>query len=190
MISNEHDATREQFEALIRAHYAGLCSFVARMTRSRAAAEDIVQTLFGNLWEQRAVFKYDRPEAYLYRAARNRAINYLRRERVRSAWEAQAKAMTPDAIEHTATSSDTAELQAAIDSAVAALPERCRLIFTMNREQGLRYAEIAKVLGISVKTVETQMGRALKALRIRLADFLSIPAILLAASELRSRLLG
>jgi RNA polymerase sigma-70 factor (ECF subfamily) len=190
MLSDEHDAIRAQFEALMRAHYSGLCSFVAHMTRSRAAAEDIVQNLFGNLWEQRATFAYAHPEAYLYRAARNRAINYLRRERVRTAWEARAKLTAATAVEEPLASSDAAELQAAIDSAIAALPDRCRLIFTMSREQGLRYHEIAQVLGISVKTVETQMGRALKSLRFRLADFLSNTTILWVASELRARLFG
>jgi RNA polymerase sigma-70 factor (ECF subfamily) len=190
MPADEPDAIRAQFEALMRAHYAGLCSFVARMTRSRAAAEDIVQTLFTNLWERRAAFTYDRPEAYLYRAARNRAINHLRRERVRAAWEARVKLTAITAVEELPESSDVAELQAAIDGAIAALPARCRLIFTMNREQGLRYHEIAQVLGISIKTVETQMGRALKSLRFRLADFLSGGTLVLAATELRARLFG
>ena len=64
------------------------------------------------------------------------------------------------------------ELAGAIDASLARLPERCRLIFAMSRQQGLSYLEIASVLGLSVKTVETQMGRALKALRSQLAPFL------------------
>ncbi len=173
-----------RFEALVRTHYAGLCSFVARIVRSRVEAEDIVQTMFANLWAQRDTFHYERPEAYLYRAARNRAINVLRRQRVRLTWEEQAKARPPEPTEPTVTS-DAAELRAAIDRAVAELPERCRLIFTMNREQGLRYAEVAQILGISVKTVETQMGRALKVLRLRLAHFLAGAAVLLCHPHLR-----
>ena len=61
----------------------------------------------------------------------------------------------------------------AVRAAIAKLPERCRLVYTLHREQGLSYAEVAAVMGISVKTVDAQMGRALKSLRKLLGGFAS-----------------
>ena len=83
---------------------------------------------------------------------------------------------------------ELADLRRAVARAIDALPERCRLIFTMSREQDLSYAEIARILDISVKTVETQMGRALKALRARLVGYLPIALALASASQLSERL--
>lgn len=80
------------------------------------------------------------------------------------------------------------ELADAIAHAVDSLPERARQIFTMHREQGLSYAEIARALGPSVKTVENQMDRALKLLRARLAPFLSIGFVALGTSRIAERL--
>jgi RNA polymerase sigma-70 factor (ECF subfamily) len=65
------------------------------------------------------------------------------------------------------------EIQRALREAVAALPERCREVFELSRVQGLRYSEIAEAMDISVKTVETQMGKALKLLREKMSSWLT-----------------
>ena len=103
---------------------------------------------------------------YLFRAARNRAFNHLRRNKLERLWRLR-QPPTPDA-EGVEDEHSTDELAAAIRAAIASLPDRCREIFLLSRDQNMTYAEIAKVLGISIKTVETQMGRALKALRTRI----------------------
>jgi RNA polymerase sigma-70 factor (ECF subfamily) len=94
---------------------------------------------------------------------------------VRESWSAHPPAVWErrpgdDGLSHV----EAADLATALARGIDQLPERCRLIFTMSREQDLSYAEIARILGISVKTVETQMGRALKALRSRLAGYLAL----------------
>ena len=171
----------------MRAHYGRLCNFAYRFTGSRDAAEDVVQELFTRLWQQREQFDVRDPLPYLYQAVRNRLVTSRRHELVRERWQAGAEHISRDA-DDAASEVELADLRRAVARAIETLPERCRLIFTMSREQDLSYAEIARALDISVKTVETQMGRALKALRSRLASYLSVALVLTSASQLSERL--
>ena len=159
------------FDALVRAHYARLCTFAYRMVRSPAAAEDIVQDVFARIWERDLRLDYSDPLPYLYRAARNGALMYLRHERVTQRWQQTARAEAHRDVGGADERAHADELTRAIRTSIETLPERCELIFRMHREQDLSYAEIARVLGLSIKTVETQMGRALKSLRKSLAVF-------------------
>lgn len=162
-----------QFDALFLAHHARLCQLAYRMIGSRAVAEDIVQELFLAIWSRRAGADLDDPVPYLYTAVRNRAISHLRRERWRMTTLAtRALELWRDRPDEDR--GDAGDLAAAVDRAIQELPPRRRQIFTLHREQHLSYAEIARTLEISIKTVETQMGRALKALRARLAPYLGI----------------
>jgi len=171
--------TSTSFDGLVRTHYGRLCNFAMRLVRSRETAEDIVQDVFDRVWQRRDQFDIHDPLPYLYQAVRNRAIMHARRRQVfEHWWEGAARdveARGPDA----AAQVERADLAQAVRTAVGALPDRCRLIFTMSREQDLSYAEIARLLGISVKTVETQMGRALKSLRTRLAGYLAMAVAIL-----------
>jgi RNA polymerase sigma-70 factor, ECF subfamily len=156
------------FETLFRALAPGLVVLSARYVGSRQVAEELVQELFLDLWTQRAELRVEQAlTAYLYAATRNRAINYAKRERRMVRWDA-ASDERPDRPDPAAPNEsellDALELQHAVET----LPARCRLIFTLNRQQDMTYGEIATSLGLSIKTVETQMGRALKALRDRL----------------------
>jgi len=151
------------FESLFRAFAPGLCAFVARYVDSRAVAEEIVQDLFLTIWRRRADLVVEQSVAtYLFTAARNRAVNHLRRERVARRWEGSIVGR----IESPGRSGE-AELLEMLDlqDGIDRLPARCRLIFTLSRQQGMTYAQIAESLDLSVKTVEVQMGRALRALR-------------------------
>lgn len=156
------------FEMLFRAFAPGLCAFVHGYVASRAVAEEVVQDLFLALWQHREGFAvHERVSAYLYTAARNRALNHLRRERLADRWHADASGNAPAADPGAPGEGELLgllELQDAIEH----LPARCRLIFVLNRQHEMTYGEIASSLGLSVKTVETQMGRALKSLRARL----------------------
>jgi len=162
-------------EAAFRTHYTRLRDYVAGYVRSDEVASDIVQDLFVNLWE-----RYDAGDlplltpAYLYTAARNRAIKYIRHRQVVARWEEHARHEPAPTSPRADDDLRTNELAAAIRSAIDQLPDRCREIFLMSREQELSYAAIAETLGISVKTVEVQMWRALKSLRNSLAPYLGI----------------
>jgi len=163
------------FEELFRAYKNDLGAFVASYVRSREGAEEVIQELFLHLWQQRHVWDVAVPlNIYLFRAARNRAISWLRHERVESAFRERVARAGADAFApRQPPSSDEAarvrELEDAIDQVVSTLPERCGEVFRLNRYHHLSYAEVAEVMAISVKTVEGQMGRALATLRVRLA---------------------
>jgi RNA polymerase sigma-70 factor (ECF subfamily) len=163
-----------EFDELFLAHYARLCQFAYRITRSRAAAEDIVQDLFLALWSRQGALDLADPLPYLYASVRNRAITHGRRERWRFLTLTSRAADLVSERSPAAEESDLGELTVALERAVQALPGRRRLIFTLHREQHLTYAEIAATLEISIKTVETQMGRALKSLRQWLAPYVAL----------------
>ena len=151
------------FERLFRAWYARLADHAHRMLHDRDRAEDAVQEVFVALWRGRARLPAaDALAGYLHRAVRNRALNQLR--------HTLGHQIDPDGSIETAVAPasdrvEQQELAGAIARAVGALPPRTREIFLLSREQGLTYAAIATTLDISVKTVETLMGRALRALR-------------------------
>lgn len=162
----------QAFDALFRQHYASLVGFTESLLRTRAAAEDIVQDVMLEVWRRRETLEIDLTwRSYLFRAARNRALNEIRHARVQQRAEPlvrgaeSVEAPTPQELE-------AAELDAAFRRALAALPEPVREVFELSRRDGLRYSEIAATLDISVKTVEARMGRALRELRERLKEWM------------------
>ncbi len=160
-------------EEVFRRYYAGMCFFVRRFVHAPDVAEELVQDVFFKLWSKReSLNDIDALKTYLYRAARNTALNHLRRRKLEQNWEEkEAQRGEPQSTGGTddATSSD--EVRRAVVMAIERLPARCREIFLLSRDGGLTYGEIASTLGISIKTVETQMGRALKSLRLSLAKY-------------------
>lgn len=161
------------YETLFRAVAPGLSAFLSRYIGSVAGADDLIQDLFLAVWTRRATLEVRGSlRTYLFIAARNRALNYLKHERVEDRFRA-ALLERSDALDASAPSESefltALELQRAID----ALPPRCRLIFTLSRQDDLSYGQIAARLGISVKTVEVQMGRALKRLRTHRRELLA-----------------
>ena len=162
----------EAFEALFRTCCEDLCDFFLRQVYSPEVAEDLVHDVFCDLWDRRRHWDpHGSVKDYLYRAAYNKSINWLKHRRVTRRWADQAKHQESPPQEGPEDVRHRQELAWAMEQAVEALPNRRRLIYRMARHQGMSYAEIAAALGISAKTVENQMGRALKLLRERLADF-------------------
>lgn len=163
---------RAAFDAVFRAHYASLVGMAAGMLRERAVAEEVVQDVMLELWRRREALSIeDSLRAYLFRATRNRALNHVRHGRVERRGEPHAagdRVTAPAAY----ASLVEEEIDVALRRAVSELPARCREVFELSRVHGLRYAEIAETLGISVKTVEAQMGKALRTLREQLAPWL------------------
>ncbi len=164
------------WESLFDAYYVELCEYVLRFVGSADAAEDLVQDLFLHLWDGRGPRDADRlTRPYLFVAARNRALKYLRHRRVAAAWvDRVAREETPTAD----TPEDLyvrGELDDAVQRAIAELPGRCREIFLLRRRDQLGYQEIATRLGVSLGTVKSQMWRATVRLKERLAPHLAPP---------------
>ena len=160
------------FDAIFREWYPSLVRSAESVVRSRAVAEEVVQDVMLELWRRReSLAKDSSPQAYLFQSTRNRALNHVRHERVEQKSE-------PELIRQTEMSASAPsqlveeEIGVALRAAVSELPDRCREVFELSRTHGLKYAEIATTLGISVKTVEAQMGKALRTLRVKLAPWL------------------
>jgi RNA polymerase sigma-70 factor (ECF subfamily) len=177
-VARIRESDHAAFEALVRWYSDRLCAFIYRSTRDVEATKELVQDLFLWIWRHRHEWDVRGGlTTYLYRSARNRAISYLRHHDLEQRWRAEA--MLVDAGDASRISpNDGAEqvgaddLAAAIDRAVSSLPDRCQQVFTLNRQHRLSYREIAETLGISVKTVEVHMGRALAAMRRHLTDWI------------------
>jgi len=162
----------DAFDAIFREHYARLVGLAESMLRDRAAAEEIAQDVMLELWKRRDSLRLEATlRAYLLRATRNRSLNRVRHQRIVQ----RAEPFAADEIAPVAPADREtvqSEIDAALRDAVDGLPPRCREVFELSRVQGLSYAEIAHAMEISVKTVEAQMGKALRTLRERLAPWL------------------
>lgn len=164
---------RAAFEQLFRAYYGRLADYVVRLVESPDAAEDVVQGMFIALWTRReSLPDVDALPAYLHRAVRNRALNHLRDQR-RSVGSSSTTEDEPGIEPSVETELHVADLDTALQRALASLAPRTREVFLLSRQHELTYQQIASTLGISVKTVETLMGRALRALRSALQDTLT-----------------
>ena len=160
------------FDAIFRANYPLLVRVAESMLRERATAEEIAQDVMLELWRRRdGLDVTESVRGYLLQATRNRALNHLRHRAIERRSEPQLIEGAPKS-RPTDAGARESEIEFALQSAIAELPDRCRQIFELSRFDGLKYAEIASRLEISVKTVEVQMGKALRILRERLKAWL------------------
>ncbi|SFP94173.1 RNA polymerase sigma-70 factor [Hymenobacter arizonensis] len=161
----------QAFAAVFRRYHVELFRFALKYVQLPALAEDLVQDVLLYLWERRRELAITASlKSYLYAAVKHRALDYLKSQYARQVPESEL----PEYLA-TPTQADThlqaQELTEAIGQAVDELPEKCRLIFRLSRNAELSYQEIATQLGLSVKTVEAQMGIALRKLRTRLQGY-------------------
>ncbi|MGY0034509.1 RNA polymerase sigma-70 factor [Pedobacter sp. NJ-S-72] len=168
----EYDDTA--FEQLFKAHYKALHIYVNTMIRDDEMAEEIVQNRFMKFWENRALLNIETSvKAYLYKCVHNDTLNFLKHEKVKTRYQ-NFTLHTSQASEPASHRIELNELESRVHRAMEDLPEQCRLIFHMSRFEELKYREIADQLGLSIKTVESQMGKALRILRLKLVDFLAL----------------
>ncbi len=157
------------FSKLFDGTYTPLCFFANKFLLDLDKSRSIVQQVFVDLWIKREKLDiHSSPKSYLYNSVKNRCIDYLRKE----------KNIIPGVELHENHSPmpfrdlvEEAELNNLINESIIRLPEKCHQVFVLCRYEGLKYAEIAQKLNISVKTVEMQMGIALKKLRKDLSDY-------------------
>lgn len=170
----------------MREQYAALCGYALRYVRDRDTAEELVQDVLVRVWSRREQLAETDLLPYLYRSTANAAISRLRQERAMQRRDAELKTRMEG--EFTPPHEPVEELASRVREAIDALPERCRLVFLLSRDAGLSYPAIAERLGISVKTVENQMVKALRLLRLALQAYLSVPVLTSSLTELLRRL--
>lgn len=166
------------FSELYLMYYPKLVRFAKEFVVLEEDAENITQDVFTDLWERRdAMDHIENVNAYLFRLVRNRCLDYLKHkvfeqkyaENVQASFEIELnlKLQSLDRFD-VSDISEGNETERLVRDAINSLPKRCRDIFLLSRMKGLKYREISEKLGISVNTVECQMGIALKKLRVKL----------------------
>lgn len=171
--------TKEGFEILFRHYYEPLCAYVFGVLKDPDSSEEVVQDLFVKMWSKRKSIPSDTSiNSYLYRAARNMALNQIKHLEIKDQYKHFNKKEMDNAEQNIGNPSEESELNKLVQQAIEKLPTERKRIFLMSRNEDLKYKEIAEKLGISIKTVENQMGKALATLRKDLAEYL--PAIIVA----------
>lgn len=164
--------SEKALEVLFSTYYAYVCKAVYKILPDPTIAEDIAQEVFMEVWRRRASFTINQSlKAYLRRAAVNRSLNYIRDNKIKFEEEDKAEnVQVQQPLAQVRIEAD--ELQQLIDESIDQLPERCRLVFVLSRFEDMTYKEIGDQLGISVKTVENQISKALAMLRKNLGPYL------------------
>ncbi|MFK7981422.1 MAG: RNA polymerase sigma-70 factor [Saprospiraceae bacterium] len=173
-----HTDGESAIDLIFRKYYSFLCKSVYRIIPDTQITEDLAQEVFYEVWRKREQLKINTSlKAYLKRAALNKALNYIRDQKIdfRNAPAKEELISKQDSIVQELAANN---LQQEIDAAIDNLPERCRLVFVLSRFEEMSYRQIAEQLNISMKTVENQISKALKSLRIALAEHLPLGLLL------------
>lgn len=164
------------FEKVFRTYYSPLCLYAASITGEMEVAEEIVEELFYVFWREREKIQlFHSIKSYLYGATRNRSLQYCEHLKVR---ERYREVIQSEPVRNSASNPqeqiEYKELQALVNRTLRKLPERRHRIFYLHRIEGKKYAEIASLLSLSIKTVEAEMTKALKVLREEIENFIQI----------------
>jgi RNA polymerase sigma-70 factor (family 1) len=162
----QHQSDQQAFKQFYKSHFFRLYQFAYSYVHSKESAEEVVNDVFLNIWQKRATLDtIANINVYLYVAVKNASLNYLRKKNL-----PEPVSMDDLSVHHLRLASNpetvliNRELQLRIRKAIESLPPRCRLIFKLIKEDGLSYKEVAAILEVSVKTVDTQLYLALKKL--------------------------
>ena len=188
-VQNIQPTDEQAFEKLFRAQYPTLCGYARKYVEDIDQAEEIVQEMFFNFWQKKEKVEINISlEAYLFRSVRNACLNYLKhlkiREEYRLATNDEIRKKEQEVHDHVV----ALELRERIENVIDQLPPERKKIFKMSRYEEMKYKEIAEKLNLSIKTVEVQMSKALKFLRLHLSDYLSLFIIFMA--EILINILG
>lgn len=166
---------QKAFELLFHFYYPGLVMYSRQFTADQSEAEEIVQDFFVRFWQKRQqLIPSDSLKNYFFSSVKNSSLNFLKHKKIE---ERYIKEMSELSSHHLIYEPDlyiTSELQDKIKIGINDLPEKCREIFIMSRIRGLKNEIIASELNISKRTVETQITKALKVLRVVLKDYIGM----------------
>lgn len=168
LVNSVREGNVEAFERLFFEYYIPLCRFAKGYVGTMESARDVVQDVFIKIWSNREKLRiHTSIKAYLFQAVRNHSLNEVEK---RNRYLALEEEYIKETEIYSFPESDDPlnEMAGTIWKIVEEMPEKRKAVFTLYREQGMSYKEIASILGIARKTVENQMGRALKFIRERL----------------------
>lgn len=166
---------KEKFEVLFREHFTGLCFFAQKYLGDLDSSKEIVHAVFVKVWENRHNFEWEKSaKSYLFTSVYNRSINAIRDNKKFTSTNDYETLESQLGQGDFTDGMELAELEGKIQVALSKLPEKCREVFELSRFEGKKYNEIAQKLGISIKTVENQMSKALRVLKEELKDYIYI----------------
>ncbi len=176
IINNIAQGDEKAFESLFKSYFPELCFYAVRFVEDMETAEEIVQDIFFNIWENKNKLLNIKTsvKSYLYTTVKNTCLNLIKHKKVENKYrEYFSQQLQKDELDEANWMTNN-ELQTKILETVEKLPARRKQVFKMSRFEDLSYKEIASKLNISVKTVENQMGSALKFLRAELKNYLPV----------------
>lgn len=180
ILTGLQSGNEECYRDLFMEYYPQLTVFAKKYVNDLDIARDVVQDMFVWLYESRDSLKSIRLlKPYLFQSVKNRCLNYLKTKKIHQKHEAVILSTQSNAEFDVESKMAEVELEEKIFKVVSDLPERCQLIFRMSRVEGKKNSEIAKDLNISIRTVETQISKALKVLRAELIHYLKLLIIVL-----------
>ena len=160
------------FELLFYYYYPGLVMYACQFTADREDAEEIVQNFFVRFWEKHnRLIPCDSLKSYFFSSVKNGSLDFLKHQNIEKKYIRDMLEMSKHHLAYDTDLYVASELQETLKKGINLLPEKCREIFIMSRIQGLKNEEIATKLEISKRTVETQISKALKVLRVELKDY-------------------
>jgi len=166
----------QAFELLFRKYYTRLCGFAYKFLNNMELSEELVQEVFMKLWQNRGKLNDNTTiKSYLFKLVKNQSLNSLDHKKVEKRYAEIMRVAYSSKDNFSPYESLLAkELEDKISIVIDDLPPKCKKIFELSRNDGLKYKEIAQKLKISIKTVETQISRALKKIRLELKDYMYI----------------
>jgi len=162
---------KSAFEIVFNNLYKPLCGYANKFLDETELAEELVQEVFVKFWEKCDTIAPDSSiKSYLYRSVHNTCLNHIKHIKVRDTYRQYVIEQMEYTLLDVNEDSEPPELEKRIYDAIDALPPQCSKIFKLSRFEGLKYKEIASHLGLSIKTIEVQMGKALRVLREKFKD--------------------
>jgi len=166
---------KSAFESLFKLYYSSLCAYANNYVKDVDVSEEIVQELFFQIWQKRETLNIQTSfKSYLFRSVHNSCLNNIKHQNIQQIHVEHSLYQQSVNLHEFSDPLETSELQTKIRDTIDKLPKERRKIFLMIRFDNLKYAEVAEKLCISVKTVENQMGSALKFMRDELKEYLPI----------------
>lgn len=168
------------YELLFKEYYQLLTVFANKYLNDIENAKEIVQDLFVHLYEKRDHLDINSSlKSYLFRSTHNRCINYINAQKIRNKYADHVKQIDTGKENSLENEVNKTELEHALYKAIDDLPPKCQIIFKMNRFEGLSNSEIANKLSLSKRTIETQISKALKILRVKMKPYMALGVVIL-----------
>jgi RNA polymerase sigma-70 factor, ECF subfamily len=165
-LERSNAANEIKFRKIYESNYNNLCRAAYRILHEKETAREVVQDVFVTLWNKNTWHELKSPEAYLYVSVYHQCIKIVSRRKLFVSDDSLVGHINPSEL-----TLENKELEKIIADGINNLPDRCKAIFILSREAEMSYDQIAKHLGLSIKTVDNQMGIALKKLREHLAKW-------------------